>query len=286
VGKKVGGVLVQGFLYGNQLEPIAEMDGAGNLVARFVYASKAHVPDYMVKAGVMYRIVSDHLGSPRLVINTNDGSVAQRMDYDEFGNITYEGPNPPGFQPFGFAGGIYDQHTKLTRFGARDYEALSGRWTAKDPIRFRGATANLYGYALNDAINLIDTNGLKVVYNQTTGEISHVDSSGNTTTLGHGYSGNGEGWNNPDYQYHENVGPIPEGTYDIGSQRTSANTGPAVMDLTPRSGTFTNGRTDFQIHGDNGLNNNSASQGCIVGSRKLRDAIANTGDTELEVVNR
>ena len=25
-----------------------------------------------------------------------------------------------GFQPFGFAGGLYDNQTKLVRFGARD----------------------------------------------------------------------------------------------------------------------------------------------------------------------
>jgi RHS repeat-associated protein len=84
------------------------------------------------KGGVTYRIVSDHLGSPRLVINTTDGTVAQRMDYDEFGNVILD--TNPGFQPFGFAGGLYDQHTGLTRFGARDYDAVTGRWTEKDPI--------------------------------------------------------------------------------------------------------------------------------------------------------
>lgn len=26
-----------------------------------------------------------------------------------------------GFQPFGFTGGLYDQDTKLTHFGAREY---------------------------------------------------------------------------------------------------------------------------------------------------------------------
>jgi RHS repeat-associated protein len=157
VGKKIGGTLVQGFLYGNQLEPIAELDGSGNLVARFVYASKSQTPDYMVKAGVTYRIISDHLGSPRLVVNTNDGSVAQRMDYDEFGNVI---DSNPGLQPFGFAGGIYDQHTKLTRFGARDYDAETGRWTAKDPIRFAGRDTNLFGYVFSDPINQIDPTGL------------------------------------------------------------------------------------------------------------------------------
>jgi len=63
------------------------------------------------------------------------------------------------FQPFGFAGGIYDQHTKLTRFGARDYDAETGRWAAKDPIGFSGGDANLFGYALSDPINLIDPSG-------------------------------------------------------------------------------------------------------------------------------
>jgi RHS repeat-associated protein len=93
----------------------------------------------------------------RLVVNTVDGSIAQRMDYDEFGVVTLD--TNPGFQPFGFAGGIYDQHTKLTRFGARDYDAETGRWTGKDPIRFLGGDANLYAYVLGDPVNLIDPPG-------------------------------------------------------------------------------------------------------------------------------
>ena len=42
----------------------------------------AHVPDYMVRDGRTYRIISDHLGSVRLVIDTQTGAVAQRLDYD------------------------------------------------------------------------------------------------------------------------------------------------------------------------------------------------------------
>jgi len=158
IGKKVNGVLVQGFLYQNQLNPVAELDGTGAVVSRFVYGTKANVPDYMIKAGVTYRIVADHLGTPRLVINTTDGSVAQRMDFDEFGNITTD--TNPGFQSFGFAGGLYDQHTGLTRFGARDYDAQAGRWTAKDIIKFSGGDTNLYEYALNDPMSFIDPLGL------------------------------------------------------------------------------------------------------------------------------
>jgi len=79
----------------------------------------------MLKNGKTYRILSDHLGSPKLVVDISDGTVAQRMDYDAFGNVIFDSNS--GFQPFGFAGGIYDVDTGLVRFGARDYDAQTGR---------------------------------------------------------------------------------------------------------------------------------------------------------------
>jgi RHS repeat-associated protein len=66
----------------------------------------------------------------------------------------------PGFQPFGFAGGLYDSGTGLTRFGHRDYDAQSGRWTARDPIGFDGRSSNLYLYVDGDPVNLVDPSGL------------------------------------------------------------------------------------------------------------------------------
>jgi RHS repeat-associated protein len=157
IGKMVNGSLVQGFLYKDLLNPIAELDGDNNVISRFIYATKMNVPDYMIKEGVTYRIVSDHLGSPRLVVNTETGDVVQRMDYDAWGNILED--TNPGFQPFGFAGGIQDKHTGLVRFGARDYDPIVGRWTTKDPIRFEGNDANLYSYVLADPINNLDPYG-------------------------------------------------------------------------------------------------------------------------------
>ncbi len=158
VGKKVNGTLVQGFLYQGSLKPVAELDGNGNVVARFVYGSKGNVPDYLVKDGKTYRLISDQLGSPRWVVDDRDGSVVQRMEYDAFGNVVLD--TSPGFQPFGFAGGLNDTDTKLVRFGARDYDAESGRWTAKDPILFEGGDTNLFGYVLGDPVNDIDPDGL------------------------------------------------------------------------------------------------------------------------------
>lgn len=161
IGKKVNGVLMKGWLY-DGIRPVAELDGAGNVTATFVYASKTNAPDYMVKGGSTYRIVTDHLGSPRLVIDSVTGAVMQQIDYDEFGVIAND--TNPGFQPFGFAGDLYDSDTKLTRFGARDYDAETGRWTAKDPILFAGGDTNLYGYVLNDPVNFVDPVGLMAFY--------------------------------------------------------------------------------------------------------------------------
>jgi len=158
IGRKVDGTLDKGWLYKGQLDPVAELDGAGNIVSRFVYASRANIPDYIIKGGNTYRIISDHLGSPRLVVDVATGLVAQAMDFDEFGNVIAN--TNPGFQPFGFAGGLYDVSTGLTRFGARDYDPEIGRWTSKDPILFAGGDSNLYGYTFNNPINFIDPIGL------------------------------------------------------------------------------------------------------------------------------
>ena len=156
VGKKRNGILIEGFLYDRD-KVVAQLDANNQVVTQFVYGSGGGTPDYFVAGGVTYRVFSDHRGSPRLVVDSTTGQIAERIDYDEFGNVVND--TNPGFQPFGFAGGLYDQDTKLVRFGARDYDAVTGRWTAKDPIFFSGADSNLYGYVLNDPINMVDPNG-------------------------------------------------------------------------------------------------------------------------------
>jgi RHS repeat-associated protein len=187
VGKKVNGTLTQGFLYKDRLNPVAELDENGDIVSRFIYGSKVNVPDYMVKDGITYRIISNHLGSPRLVVNASDGSVAQQIDYDEWGDITND--TNPGFQPFGFAGGVFDQDAKLTRFGARDYDTVVGRWVSKDPLGFAGEDSNLFGYVENDPVNWIDPQGLAKSKTPdgygTSGGTPHKSGARNSTTGKH-----------------------------------------------------------------------------------------------------
>ncbi len=160
VGKKVDGTLAQGFLYDVHGRVIAQLDGGGAVISRFVYGSRANVPDYMVKGGSTYRLVTDHLGSVRLVVDASTSEVAEALDYDVWGKLLSD--SQPGFQPFGFAGGLYDADTGLVHFGARDYDPVVGRWITKDPILFRGGQLNLYAYVGNDPVNNIDPSGLCV----------------------------------------------------------------------------------------------------------------------------
>jgi RHS repeat-associated protein len=160
VGKQVGGKFSRAWLYRDDLRPVAEITDGG-VFSHFVYAGDAPgAPDFMLRVGVPFRFVKDHLGSVRLVVNATTGVVAQRLDYDEFGNVAAD--SAPGFQPFGYAGGLYDADTGLVRFGARDYDPAVGRWASKDPIGFRAQGTNFYAYGLGDPINTVDRRGLDV----------------------------------------------------------------------------------------------------------------------------
>jgi RHS repeat-associated protein len=170
VGKRVNAVLQHRLLYEDGIAPIAQVDAQGRRTAQYVFAEGNRVPSYILMSDVatcvpgnecdfmVYRVLTDHLGSVRLVVDVATKSIAQRIDYDPFGRVLLD--TNPGFQPFGFAGGLYDPDTGLVRFGARDYDAVTGRWTAKDPILFGGRAANLYAYVGNDPINYIDPSGL------------------------------------------------------------------------------------------------------------------------------
>ncbi len=85
--------------------------------------------------------------------------MVKALDYDSFG-VPLSDSAPAFFLPFGFAGGLADPVTGLVRFGMRDYEPETGRWTARDPALFGGGQANLYLYAGGDPVGQRDPTGL------------------------------------------------------------------------------------------------------------------------------
>jgi RHS repeat-associated protein len=165
IAKKVDGITVEKHLWQGLTRLLAVYDGSDNLLMRFEYAD-ARMPVAMAYGGSTYYLTYDQVGSLRVVADAS-GTVVKRIDYDSFGNIISD--SDPTFEiPFGFAGGLHDIDTGLVRFGHRDYDPDVGRWTAKDPIGFAGADTDLYGYCLNDGVNLVDPFGLESSLAQTT----------------------------------------------------------------------------------------------------------------------
>ena len=116
------------------------------------------------------------------------------------------------------------------------------------------------------------------VYSQSTGYLSY-----NGRHIATGYSGHGEGKNNSGMQNVPNIGPCPQGRYQIGAPKDDNRVGPFALPLTPMPGTDTFGRFAFLIHGDSIVAPGTASEGCIILLRDARNQIAESGDTELIV---
>ena len=144
------------FVYDPHGAIVAEESGTGVIGKEFVYGVN-RVPDYMIYGGVNYKIISDYQGTVKMVVNSATGAVSELISYDVLGNVLSD--SNAWLQPFGFAGGVYDQISQYVHFGARWYDASTGRWTSKDPIRFSGGDTNLYGYVLNDPVNFVDPQG-------------------------------------------------------------------------------------------------------------------------------
>ena len=118
-------------------------------------------------------------------------------------------------------------------------------------------------------------------YSQSTGEFKRGDS-----VLAIGYSGNGEGRNNPKMQNVPMHGPLPQGLYTIQKPSVHPKLGPVAMELLPDSKNQMFMRSGFFLHGDN--LNHTASDGCIILPHDVRTAVAEDvlqGNNVLEVTD-
>ena len=134
----------------------ASVDPAG-AVTEYFY-DRAGMLTGMKRNGELYPIAVDNVGTPK-VITDSSGQVVKELSYDSFG-VRLSDSNPAFEMILGYAGGLEDEVTSLVRFGLRDYEPASGRWTARDPILLQGGQANLYVYVGNDPIQYRDPLGL------------------------------------------------------------------------------------------------------------------------------
>jgi RHS repeat-associated protein len=157
IAKIVDGITVEKYLWQGLTRLLAVYNGSDSLTMRFEYAD-SRMPVAMTRGGATYYLTYDQVGSLKAVADSA-GNVVKYIEYDSFGNIIND-TNTAFDMPFGFAGGLHDRDTGFVRFGYRDFDPDTGRWTAKDPILFAGGDTDLYGYVLNDPVNKIDPVGL------------------------------------------------------------------------------------------------------------------------------
>jgi len=125
-----------------------------------------------------------------------------------------------------------------------------------------------------------DLNAQAWTYIQETGELQQ-----DGRPVATGYSGAGAGKNNPDVQDVHNVGPIPQGDWTIaGPPISTAEHGPYVLRLNPAEKTETFGRSGFLMHGDSKTAPGTASQGCVILPKSVREEVWRSGDRDLKVV--
>jgi len=151
VEKRVDGRLVQAYRWRDPLRLLEFFDGREWWRLAYDRERSGRAPVGVTNGRDSYLILADQLGTPLALVNL-DGNIVQTMRYDSFGN-PLRGLQGPVRLPLGFAGGLFDADTGLTRFVWRDSNADTGRFTALDPLGAKGGDTDWYGYCVDDPVN-------------------------------------------------------------------------------------------------------------------------------------
>lgn len=89
-------------------------------------------------------------------LTNSSGSIATSYTYDPFGYVT--AGRSASANPYHFTGRENDG-TGLYFNRARYYSPSFQRFISQDPIGFRGVDTNLYGYAYDNPVGIIDSFG-------------------------------------------------------------------------------------------------------------------------------
>jgi len=164
LSKDVGGTVTFYLLDGD--EEIAEYNSAGTILRRYITGpgvderiARQEGSSTPTPTLTYYHV--DHQGSVIATTNPN-GTIAQQLSYDVYGNLTSQPPASSSGEPFRFTGRRFDPETGLYYFRARYYSPQLGRFLQTDPIGYAD-DLNAYAYAGNDPRNYSDPTGTNMV---------------------------------------------------------------------------------------------------------------------------
>ncbi|XP_067842361.1 teneurin-4 isoform X5 [Heptranchias perlo] len=115
-------------------------------IASLYYDLQGHLFAMEISSGDEFYVACDNTGTP-LAVFSGTGLMVKQITYTAYGEI-YMDTNPAFQLIVGYHGGLYDPLTKLIHFGRRDYDVLSGRWTAPDHDVWNHLSDNLVPFNL------------------------------------------------------------------------------------------------------------------------------------------
>ena len=131
---------------------------------RITWVFQGFVPVAKLQGGKAYSIISDHLGTPILAVDS-DGMEVWNRQLDIYGRVRKEyehsslGDDVFPFVPFLYQGQYYDFETNLAYNRYRYYSPETGAYISQDPIGLAGGNPTLYGY-VKDSNWWVDVFGL------------------------------------------------------------------------------------------------------------------------------
>jgi len=135
-----------------------EVDGSGNILARYAHSPEVDEPLSMLRGTVTSYYQNDGIGSITS-LSSQTATLANSYTFDSFGKLTAS--TGALTNPFQYTGREFDTETGIYNYRARYFDPATGRFISEDPIRFGGDGPSFYLYVNNDPTDFIDPLGLK-----------------------------------------------------------------------------------------------------------------------------
>ena len=149
---------------GNRTEYLIDPFGVGDVVGE--YSDESLLVSYSHGIGLERQLRQDSseyfdfdaVGSTNGVTGST-GEYVNRYDYLPYGHTTDEVEIVPNSFEYIGQWGVSEDQNNLMFMRARFYNSRDGRFTSTDPLGLNGGSSNLYQYANNQPVGLIDPDG-------------------------------------------------------------------------------------------------------------------------------